>query len=147
MLDSQPLDSFITLSGPETGKNGHLTAKDIYQLHLNADLVVLSSCRSGGGKVTGDGISALIRAFFYAGASSIIASGWDVPDQTTNRLLTRFYAEWLNGRTRIDALRAAQLQLLSDLRAGLITVRTPAGELVLPEDPVLWAGFMLQGKM
>lgn len=111
-----------------------------------AELVVLSACRSGGGKVTGEGISAFTRALFYAGTPTIIASLWDVPNQPANRLHAEFYASWLDGRSRVDALRAAQLRILADLRTGRLRIRTPAGDFSLPEDPVLWAGFILQGE-
>ena len=97
--------------------------------------------------MTGEGISALARAFFYAGAPSIIASRWDVPDQPAARLLASFYSEWLTGRSRVEALRGAQLRLLADLRAGRVILHTPAGDLVLPEDPSLWAGFILLGDI
>ena len=148
MIDDQPLDSYLALARPVGIQGtGRLAAEDIYGLDLNADLVVLSSCRSGGGKVTGEGISALARAFFYAGAPSIIASRWDVPDQPAARLLASFYSEWLKGRSRVEALRGAQLRLLADLRAGRVILHTPAGDLVLPEDPSLWAGFILLGDI
>jgi CHAT domain-containing protein len=148
MIDDQPLDSYLALARPGgTQGTGRLAAEDIYGLDLNADLVVLSSCRSGGGKVTGEGISALARAFFYAGAPSIIASRWDVPDQPAARLLASFYSEWLKGRSRVEALRTAQMRLLADLRAGRVILHTPAGDLVLPEDPSLWAGFILLGEI
>ena len=133
MIDNQPLDSYLALACPAGAqRTGRLTAQEIYGLDLHADLVVLSSCRSGGGKVTGE-ISALTRGFFYAGAPSIVASHWDVPDQPAARLLSDFYAEWLRGRSRIDALRTAQLRLLSDLRVGSVILRTPAGEFALEE--------------
>ncbi len=148
MIDDQPLDSYLALARPAGAQgSGRLTAEDIYGLDLHADLVVLSSCRSGGGKVTGEGISALTRAFFYAGAPSIVASRWDVPDQPAARLLSAFYAEWLRGRSPIDALRTAQLRLLADLRAGRVMLQTQAGSFALPEDPRLWAGFILLGEM
>ena len=144
--DYQPLDSYLALSGGNVVADSRLSAKDIYALDLHANLVVLSSCRSGGGKLTGEGIAALARAFLYAGAPSLIVSLWDVPDQPANRLLPGFYASWLHGSDKIDALRAAQLHLLRELRAGRVKVRTPAGDLVLPEHPVLWAGFVLLGE-
>ncbi len=146
-LDDRPLDSYLALGlSAESIGDGRLTAEELYAFDLHADLVVLSSCRSGGGKVTGDGVSALARAFFYAGAPSIIASIWNVPDQPASRLLSAFYASWLQGSSKVDALRTAQLRLLADLRAGRVTVHTPAGDLTLPETPLLWAGFLLLGE-
>ena len=126
--------------------NGRVTARDIYGLDLRAEMVVLGACQSGGGPVTGEGLSALVRAFFYAGTRSIVASVWDVPDETSSRILPAFYAGWLRQGQRAESLRAAQLQMLADLRAGKVKVRTRAGELSLPEHPALWAGFILLGE-
>jgi CHAT domain-containing protein len=144
--DQVPLDSYLALGRPAAGGDGRLTAQEIYGFTLNADLVVLSSCRSAGGTPTGEGIAALARAFFYAGAPSIVASVWDVPDQPANRLFTPLYAAWLRDGSPADALRAAQLKLIADLRAGRVRVRTAAGEVVLPESPILWAGFVVLGE-
>ena len=145
--DEDPLDSYLALGqAPGSPGNGRVTARDIYGLDLRADMVVLGACQSGGGPVTGEGLSALVRAFFYAGTRSIVASVWDVPDETSSRILPGFYASWLRRGQRAESLRAAQLQMLADLRAGKVTVKTPAGELSLPEHPALWAGFILLGE-
>ena len=106
---------------------------------------MLSACRSGEGVPNGDGIAALARAFFYAGTDSLIVSLWDIADEPTNRLLPAFYREWLKGTDKAAALRAAQLQLLSDLRAGRVKITTPVGDVAVPEDPAFWAGFVLLG--
>ena len=145
--DKDPFASFLAL-GPSAGSNtdGLLTSKEVYGLDLNADLVVLSACRSAGGNVTGDGISAFARAFIYAGTASLVASLWDVADEPTNRLLPDFYRRWLAGESKSRALRAAQLRLLRDLRAGRVRITTPAGEVAIPEHPVFWAGFALFGE-
>jgi CHAT domain-containing protein len=62
------------------------------------------------------------------------------------RLLPAFYRAWLGGADKAAALRTAQLQLLADLRAGRVTVHTKLGRVVLPEDPMFWAGFVLIGE-
>ena len=115
-------------------------------MRLDANLVVLSACRSGEGVPNGDGIAALARAFFYAGTSSLIVSLWDIADEPTNRLLPAFYREWLKGTDKARALRAAQLELIAELRAGHGKVATPVGDIVVPEDPAFWAGFVLLGE-
>jgi CHAT domain-containing protein len=115
-------------------------------LSLDADLVVLSACRSAGGTPTGDGVAALARAFISSGVPSVIATVWDVADAPTTRLLPAFYRAWLGGADKASALRAAQLQLLADLRAGRVAVHTKLGRVVLPEDPMFWAGFVLIGE-
>ena len=145
MRDADPLSSFLAL-GAGRDDDGKLTAEKIYGLKLDADLVVLSACRSGDGLVTGDGIAGLARAFFYAGAPSLIVSLWDVADAPTSRLVPAFYREWLRGAGKARALRAAQLELIRELRAGHVKVATPAGEIVVPEDPAFWAGFILLGE-
>jgi CHAT domain-containing protein/tetratricopeptide (TPR) repeat protein len=144
--DDDPLSSFLALTRSAAGDDGLLTAQEIYTLRLDADLVVLSACRSGGGRVTGDGIATFARAFIYAGAPSIVASLWDVADEPTNRLIPDFYRSWLRGMSKARALRAAQLRLLNDLRAGKVLIDTPAGRISLPEHPVFWAGFALLGE-
>ena len=143
--DADPLASFLAL-GRDGKASGELTAQKIYGLRLDANLVVLSACRSGEGVPNGDGIAALARAFFYAGTSSIIVSLWDIADEPTNRLLPAFYREWLKGTDKARALRAAQLQLIADLRAGRVKISTPVGDIIVPEDPAFWAGFVLLGE-
>ena len=146
--DDDPFASFLAL-GPSPGRSGNdglLTSQEVYTLDLNADLVVLSACRSAGGSVTGDGISAFARAFIYAGTASLVASLWDVADEPTNRLLPEFYRSWLAGASKSRALRSAQLSLLRELRAGRVRITTLAGEVAIPEHPVFWAGFALFGE-
>ena len=117
----------------------------MYELSLDADLVVLSACRSAVGPVTGDGITGLSRAFFAAGSRSVMASLWDLPDVVTAPLLARFYREWRASRSKDDALRRAQLHVIQQLRNGRIAIDTPAGRYVVPEHPSLWAGLVLMG--
>lgn len=146
--DDQTLDSFLALARGAGGKSddGRLTAQEIYALHMNAELVVLSACRSGLGQVSGDGIAGLTRAFFYAGAQSVVATLWDVADEPTSALLRDFYRSLRGGAEKSRALRSAQLSMLRRLRAGQVKVETMAGPATLPEHPVFWASFVLQGK-
>lgn len=145
--DDQPFESFLALGGNSTGSDdGRLTVQEIYGLDLQADLVVLSACRTALGKVSGDGILGMTRAFFYAGASSVMATLWDVADEPTNLLILDFYSSLRKGKDKSRALQAAQLHLLRGLRAGRVKVKTPAGVLTLAEDPIFWAGFVLQGE-
>lgn len=144
--EDAPFDSFLALAADAAAADGRLTAQEIYKLRLDADLVVLSACRSGGGRVGGDGIASFARAFIYAGTPSVIASVWDVADEATGTLIASFYRSWLAGTSKSRALRSAQLALMRDLRAGRLTVRTAAGPIVLPEHPIFWAGFALIGE-
>lgn len=146
--ENDPFASYLALGRSSDGHeaDGPLTAEEIYGLNLDADLVVLSACRSGGGAVRGDGVSTFARAFTYAGTASVLASLWDVADEPTNRLLPAFYRAWLGGAAKARALRRAQLTLLADLRAGRVRLTTAAGPVSLPEHPVFWAGFALFGE-
>ncbi len=146
--DDLPFDSFLALdaAGSSPATDGRLTVQEIYGLDLQADLVVLSACRTGLGKISGDGIVGLARAFFYAGTPSVIATLWDVADEPTFMLLPEFYRSLAKQHEKSRALRAAQLRLLHELRAGRVKVSTPAGELILPEHPVFWASFVLLGE-
>ncbi len=138
---SRPFDSYLALSA-----GSRLTAGEIYNLRLNADLVLLSACRGGSGKVSSDGLLGLTRAFFYAGTSSVIAPVWDIADAPTVELMAEFYRRYRQSGNKSTALRHAQLRLLSMLRAGKLTLDTPAGPVAAPEHPWLWAGFVLQGE-
>ncbi|HEY6308383.1 MAG TPA: CHAT domain-containing tetratricopeptide repeat protein [Candidatus Angelobacter sp.] len=146
--DDQPFDSFLALgrSPIDPKEDGRLTAQKIYGLDLHANLVFLSACRSGQGKVTGDGLVGLTRAFWYAGTPSVIASLWDVADEPTSQLVANFYRSRLEGKDKSRALRLAQLRLLHRLRSGQVVVHTSAGQVTLPEDPMFWAAFVLQGE-
>ena len=111
---------------------GFLSLSDIYELDLDADLVVLSGCQTALGKeVRGEGIMGLTRGFLYAGVPRVVASLWRVQDRTTSEMMTRFYrALWHDHLPPAAALRAAQRSLRSDFRY---------------RDRHSWAGFVLQG--
>lgn len=144
--DGEPLESFLALApDAASGADGRLTAREIYGLTLDADLVVLSACRSGA-SVTADGIAAFARAFIHAGAPSMIVSLWDVPDAPIGDLIAGFYRSWLGGRSKAAALRAAQLDMLRRLREGRVTLQTAIGPVTIPEHPAFWAGFVLIGE-
>ena len=114
-------------------QDGFLRLHDIYNLRLGADLVVLSGCQTGLGKaVQGEGLVGLTRGFMYAGARRVVASLWQVDDESTADLMRRFYRAMLkDGRRPSEALRAAQLEMSRDRRWAA---------------PFYWAGFVLQGE-
>lgn len=116
---------------PEPAGDGIVYGAAVQQLNLQqTDLVYLSACRSGIGELTpGDGIHGLRRAFLAAGCRSVVATLWDVPDDSSRIFSTAFYSAMLAGRSRIDALREAR---------DLLKARHP-------QDPLHWAGFVLDG--
>ena len=145
--DDRPMDSFLALASETPGNDGdgRLTVEEVYGLSLDATLVVLSGCRTASGRVTGDGVVGLSRAFFVAGTPSIVASLWDLPDVAGQRMLPAFYRAWARHGDKARALRDAQLALLRDLRAGRVVQDTPAGPMVVPAHPAVWAGLVLMG--
>ncbi len=114
-------------------QNGFLRLHDIYNLHLPADLVVLSACSTGLGKdVRGEGVIGLARGFMYAGASGVIASLWKVDDDATAELMKHFYVGlFKRNLSPAAALREAQLTVARNKRW---------------QSPYYWAGFVLQGQ-
>jgi CHAT domain-containing protein len=136
VIDSQtPALSGLMLSRvSDQGKpvEGFLGLGDIYNLHLGADLVVLSGCETALGKeVRGEGLVGLTQGLLYSGAKLVAASLWRVEDQATAELMSHFYRALLvEGRLPAAALREAQLAIRDDRRW---------------RSPYYWSGFVLQG--
>ena len=154
--DDEPLESFLVLAsrnnvkpGTTVGRqaaisDGLLTVREVFQLDLNADLVVLSACNTGLGKINGDGVIGLSRAFVYAGTPSVIVSLWRVADIVGSFQMEQFYKELQrNGGNKAAALRRAQLTTLTMLRQNRL--RTPSGK-PLGKYPLFWAPFVLVGE-
>ncbi|HEY3289900.1 MAG TPA: CHAT domain-containing protein [Anaerolineae bacterium] len=115
--------------------DGALTALEIYGLRMQASLVTLSACQTGENAIGGgDELSGLTRAFLYAGASSLILSGWKVNDAFTTDLMDRVYQGLASGLDKGRALREAQLDILCQSPA-----ETPYAH------PQFWASFYLVG--
>jgi len=124
----RPFASSLLLGDGE-GEDGYLRVDEVFGLDLAADLVVLSGCSTGLGRLTGDGIFGLSRAFIYAGTPSVVISQWDVSDRATTFLMERFYAALRAGRAKAAALREAQLAARRRYR-----------------HPALWAAFAMVGE-
>ncbi len=155
--NEERLSSYLALSGsrPTEGRvedamtDGRLTADETYDLDLDAELIVLSGCRTALGPIMGDGVIGFTRGFLAAGASSVVATMWDVPDQTSFEVMRAFYRALVGTGTATNratgksrSLRQAQLTVLRALRAGRIQVNG----VTLPESPRLWAGYVLVGE-
>ncbi|MEM7716537.1 MAG: CHAT domain-containing protein, partial [Cyanobacteria bacterium P01_A01_bin.68] len=111
------------------GSDGFLTAGEILDLKLNAELVVLSACDTGRGRISGDGVIGLSRSLISAGVPSVLVSLWSVPDSPTASLMTEFYQNLSKNPDRATALRQAMLTTMK---------RHP--------NPRDWAAFTLIGE-
>lgn len=130
--EDSPELSHIYLQTNTDAEDGNLHAGEIYTLQLNANLVTLSACQTGLGKISkGEGIIGLSRALVYAGAKNVMVSYWSVADESTAQLMTSFYTHLVNN-TRANYsrdLRQAKLNLLNGKYAA----------------PFYWAPFILIG--
>ncbi|NET59745.1 MAG: CHAT domain-containing protein [Symploca sp. SIO2E6] len=95
---------------PSDDDSGFLTATEILDLQLNnTELVVLSACDTGRGRITGEGVVGLSRAFIATGVPSVVVSLWVVPDAPTSTLMTEFYRQLQQTSDNAQALRQAML--------------------------------------
>lgn len=118
-------------SRPSIGNTPHdglLTANEVLDLRLQAQLVVLSACNTGRGSITGDGVIGLSRSFLAAGVSSVLVSLWEVPDEPTSMLMIEFYRHMNQSADRASALRQAMLTTMEQY-----------------PHPSAWAAFTLIG--
>jgi CHAT domain-containing protein len=112
--------------------NGYLTSSELFDMKLNADLVVLSACQTGNGDLTGDGVIGLSRSLAVAGVPSAIVSLWDVNDAATKTLMSTFYQNLTQKKLdKAQALRQATLSAMTDYDHQL--------------GPQGWAAFTLIG--
>ncbi len=130
--DRKPMRSAIIMAAPTAPDEDYLLqTREILDLRLDADLVVLSACRTGLGRfLRGEGIEGLNRAFFAAGASSVLMTLWSVSDEAGVPLMDAFYNRLLASDSIAASLRAAKLALLS----------TPGYA-----HPYYWAGYIAAG--
>lgn len=114
--------------------DGILTASEVERLTLSADWVVLSACDTAAGQAGGDGLSGLARAFFSAGARSLLVSQWSVEDTAAADLVERTITRWVAAHaSKSDALREAMRALLNDRSGDENGVSTA--------HPARWAAF------
>ncbi|MDO8595135.1 MAG: CHAT domain-containing protein [Sulfuricaulis sp.] len=123
-----PLSSGLYLAR-DAENDGVLTVGELYSMNLDADLVTLSACETGLGKIAnGDDVVGLTRGFLYAGSRSIVASLWSVDDRATATLMQAFYTN-LAGMNKQEALRQAQINARKSF-----------------PHPFYWAAFQLTGR-
>lgn len=131
-IDEQvPLRSSLLLTLDEDpGEDGFFQAREIYSTVLNANLVVLSACQTGKGKLErGEGVMGLARAFLYAGAESVVASLWSINDKAASVFMSGFYKGLSQGLSKEQALQNAKLDMIQSKY----------------KHPFYWAPFVLSG--
>jgi CHAT domain-containing protein len=132
-VDEQfPLRSALVLSLLNNEKeDGFLQAREIYNLRISSEIVVLSACQSGIGKLEpGEGSLGLSRVFFFAGAKSVVATLWEIGDKPTAIFSDNFYKYLLNGDSKAVALKNAKIDMINSNYS----------------HPFYWAAFILSGE-
>jgi CHAT domain-containing protein/Tfp pilus assembly protein PilF len=129
-----PLKSKLLFSAATDSLNdGILHNYELYNLQLQADLVTLSACNTGAGKLEeGEGVMSLARAFMYAGSQSLLMSLWPASDNASQLVMKYFYEELADGKTKTKALQLAKIRYLDQADD-------------LSADPFLWSNFVLVG--
>jgi CHAT domain-containing protein len=140
--EEHPMQSALVLA-PTSMDDGLLTVKDILAMkELKAKLVVLSACQTGRGKITGDGVVGLSRAFIIAGTPSVLVSQWNVDDIITQFQMKSFYKSYLGHAGRSRSLRQAQLDTIKFMEGADLG----KGSNGLRANPRYWAAFQLIGE-
>jgi CHAT domain-containing protein len=126
-----PFRSALVLSiDNDNDEDGFLLVREIYNLRLSADMIVLSACQTGRGRLENvEGVLGLPRIFFYCGARSVISSLWDITDKSTTRFMFYFYKYISEGESKSQALRLAKIKMINGKY----------------NHPFFWASFVLYG--
>ncbi|WP_442267103.1 CHAT domain-containing protein [Tenacibaculum sp. ZS6-P6] len=131
--DEYPDFSYLAFT-PTKNESNLWYIKDIYNTKLNADLVALSACQTGIGKLeNGEGSISLARAFTYAGAKSLVKSLWKVNDKSSAEIMSSFYNKLNDGKNKKQALQYAKKDYLEKSIKEL-------------KHPFFWAGFVINGN-
>jgi CHAT domain-containing protein/Tfp pilus assembly protein PilF len=133
--DTLPLYSKMVFSSDGTPANDRtLNTSEIYNLKLKSDMVVLSGCNTGSGKLQkGEGVMSLARAFLFAGCPSIIMTLWNVEDVSSSYMMIEFYKNIKNGYSKDEALKRAKISYIS--------IADP-----MKAHPYFWLGYVSIGK-
>jgi CHAT domain-containing protein len=130
---TKPSDSYIQLAAAPDVSQAHLTVGEVWDLPFKkVSLVTLSACESALGDKEPDGgeITTLAEAFSTAGATTVLASLWSVGDESTKELMVEFYSKLAAGRSKAEALQAAEIKMLKNPKFS---------------RPLYWAPFVLMG--
>ncbi len=129
--------SFIAFTSADpSSDSSRLYARELYNLRLNAAMVVLSACETGIGELKkGEGIISLARAFAYAGAQSVVSTLWSVNDESTTHIMRAFYKDIRAGNTKSEALRNAKATY----------IRHSAEDMAA--HPFYWSAYIAVGDM
>jgi CHAT domain-containing protein/Tfp pilus assembly protein PilF len=132
LLDEKsPFRSALVLAiDDDNEEDGFLMVREIYNLRLSADMIVLSSCQSGKGRLENvEGVLGLPRIFFYCGARSVVSSLWKINDKSTTKFMSYFYKYISEGKSKSQALRLAKIKMINGKYS----------------HPFFWASFVLYG--
>lgn len=130
------LSSLALTENGDPKEDNFLQAYEISQMQLNADLVVLSACETGYGKLAeGEGILSLARSFMYAGAPALVVSLWQVNDASTSLIMQSFYEHLKAGKGKAAALQQAKLDFMN-----LAKESNP-----MTAHPAFWGAFVQLG--
>ena len=133
VLDNlNPLYSYLILARDGADDDGLLETREVIDLDLNADLVVLSACETARGKIgAGEGVIGMSWAFFAAGCRTTVVTQWKVNSDSTSKLMAVFYRELSQGRNKAQGLRTAALELAKQ---------------AVYRHPFYWAPFIVVGS-
>jgi len=133
ILDERfPFRSALVLSKEDSlDEDGFLQVSEIYNLRMTSDLVILSACQTGRGRLEkGEGVLGLPRIFFYSGAKSVVSTLWKIDDKSTSIFMNHFYGFLSQGRNKTQSLRLAKLEMIKSKYS----------------HPFYWAAFVLNGE-
>lgn len=132
--NNNPMYSKLVFYPEKSSRNNFLTTSELFNMQLNADLAVLSACKTGYGKnVKGEGLMTLSRGFLYSGVPSLVISLWNVNDQSSAGIMENFYKYLKEGYSKDESLRRSKLDYLRS--ADNITA-----------NPYYWASFVNVGN-
>jgi CHAT domain-containing protein len=135
--ESSPGYSKLIFANPaDSTEDGFLNTYEIYNIRMGADMVVVSSCNTGTGRLrSGEGVMSLARGFVNAGSRSVVMSLWEVNDEWGTEVMKSFYDNLLKGQSKSNALRKAKLMFIENGEADQFK-----------GNPFYWATLVIYGN-